>query len=118
MKLLGNIIWIIFGGLFTALAWLIVGLLLCITIIGIPLGKQCFKFAKLSLAPFGKKVKLNFGKHPIANLFWLIIFGWGMFLGYLAAGIACCITIIGIPAGLQAFKFSILALAPFGAKVK
>lgn len=118
MKLLGNIIWIIFGGLFTALAWLIVGLLLCITIIGIPLGKQCFKFAKLSLAPFGKKVKLNFVKHPIANLLWLIIFGWGMFLGYLAAGIACCITIIGIPAGLQAFKFSILALAPFGAKVK
>ena len=117
MKLLGNIIWIIFGGLFTALAWLIVGLLLCITIIGIPLGKQCFKFAKLSLAPFGKKVKLNFGKHPIANLLWLIIFGWGMFLGYLVSGIACCITLIGIPAGLQAFKFSILALAPFGAKV-
>lgn len=117
MKLLGNIIWIIFGGLFTALAWLIVGLLLCITIIGIPLGKQCFKFAKLSLAPFGKKVKLNFGKHPIANLLWLIIFGWGMFIGYLVSGIACCITLIGIPAGLQAFKFSILALAPFGAKV-
>lgn len=117
MKLLGNIIWIIFGGLFTALAWLIVGLLLCITIIGIPLGKQCFKFAKLSLAPFGKKVRLHFGKHPIANLLWVIIFGWGMFLGYLGAGIACCITIIGIPAGLQAFKFSVLALAPFGAKV-
>ena len=117
MKLLGNIIWIIFGGLFTALAWLIVGLLLCITIIGIPLGKQCFKFAKLSLAPFGKKVKLNFGKHPIANLLWLIIFGWGMFIGYLVSGIACCITLIGISAGLQAFKFSILALAPFGAKV-
>ena len=118
MRLIANILWIIFGGLISALIWLIAGVLFCISIVGIPFGVQCFKFAKLSLAPFGKKVKLNFVKHPIANLLWLIIFGWGMFLGYLAAGIACCITIIGIPAGLQAFKFSILALAPFGAKVK
>ncbi len=117
MKLIGNIIWIIFGGLITALAWLIAGVVFCITIIGIPLGKQCFKFAKLSLAPFGKKVNLNFGKHPIVNLIWLLIVGWGMFIGYLGAGLVCCITIIGIPAGIQAFKFSILALAPFGAKV-
>lgn len=118
MKLIGNIIWIIFGGLITAIAWLLVGLLLCITIIGIPFGKQCFKFAKLSLAPFGKKVFLDFSKHPIINILWLLFIGWGMFLGYLFAGVFCCITIIGIPAGLQAFKFSILAIAPFGAKVK
>lgn len=118
MKLIANIIWIIFGGLITALLWLLAGLLLCITIIGIPLGKQCFKFAKLSLAPFGKKVRLDFTKHPIANIIWLLIIGFGMFLGYLTAGILCCVTIIGIPAGIQAFKFSILALAPFGAKVK
>ena len=117
MRLIANIIWIIFGGLITAIAWLVVGLILCVTIIGIPLGKQCFKFAKLSLAPFGKKVKLDFGKHPVANVIWLLLFGWEMFLGYLFAGVACCVTLIGIPAGIQAFKFSVLAIAPFGAKI-
>ena len=117
MKLLGNIIWIIFGGLFTALAWLIVGLLLCITIIGIPLGKQCFKFAKLSLAPFGKKVTCNFDKHPVANIIWAVLAGWEMALGCLFSGIICCITIIGIPLGLQSFKLMKLAFLPFGATV-
>lgn len=117
MRLIGNIIWIIFGGLFSAIAWLIVGLILCVTIIGIPLGKQCFKFAQLSLAPFGKKVRVNFDKHPIANIVWLLFFGWEMFLGYLVSGLLCCITIIGIPIGIQVFKFSKLALLPFGAKV-
>ena len=117
MKLICNIIWLVFGGLVTALAWLIVGILLCITIIGIPLGKQCFKFAELSLMPFGKTVTLHFSRHPIANIIWIFLAGWGMFVGYLSAGIACCVTIIGIPAGIQAFKFSVLALAPFGARV-
>ena len=61
MRTIGNIIWILLGGLWLALGWLIFGLLLCITIIGIPLGTQCFKAAKLTLAPFGKVVHLNFG---------------------------------------------------------
>ena len=104
--------------LFSLAIALLVGLLLCITIIGIPFGKQCFKFARLSLAPFGKKVLLDFSRHPIMNVIWLLLAGWEMFLGYLFAGLFCCITIIGIPAGIQAFKFSILAIAPFGAKVK
>ena len=117
MKLLGNIIWFLFGGLVTALAWFIVGLLLCITIIGFPFGIQCFKYAGLSLAPFGKNVELNFGRYFISNLLWLIFFGWEMFLGYLIAGALCCVTLVGIPAGIQAFKFSKLSLAPFGAKI-
>ena len=78
LNFLANIIWIILGGLASALAWCFVGLILCITIIGIPLGKQCFKFAGVSFAPFGKKVKLNFSKHPVANVLWLIFFGWEM----------------------------------------
>lgn len=118
MRTIGNIIWIILGGLFTALAWLILGIILCITIIGIPFGKQCFKFAKLTLAPFGKTVKTKFGSHPIMNIIWLILFGWEMALGYLASGIICCVTIIGIPFGLQAFKLVPLSLIPFGAEVK
>lgn len=113
-----NIIWIIFGGLILSVAWLILGLLLCITIIGIPFGKQCFKFAGLSLAPFGSQVDLNFGAHPIANILWLIFIGWEMCLGYITAGIFLCCTIIGIPFGIQIFKFGVLSLIPFGAKVR
>ena len=117
MKLIANIIWMIFGGILTALGWLLLGLILCITIIGIPFGKQCFKAAKLTLAPFGKKVISNFKKHPIINIIWVILFGWGMALGYLFAGSLCCVTIIGIPIGLQSFKMIQLAFIPFGATV-
>jgi len=114
---LANAIWIIFGGLITAVCWFVIGILLCITIILIPFGRQCFKFARLTLAPFGKKVKLDFSKHPIANVIWLILVGFEMLIGYLVFGAICCLTIVGIPAGLQVFKFSILAIAPFGAKI-
>ena len=118
MKLIGNILWFFLGGLWLGLGWAIAGLILCITIIGIPLGKQCFKAAKLTFAPFGKKVNVNFSKHPIANILWAIFFGWEMALGYLASGVICCVTIIGIPFGLQAFKMMQLAFLPFGAEVR
>ena len=118
INFLANLIWILLGGIWTTLVWCIIGLFLCITVIGIPLGLQCFKFAKLSLAPFGKKVKLNFSKHPIANILWLIFIGWEMCLAYLVACVILCITIIGITAGKQAFKLCALSLAPFGADVK
>ncbi|MBE6556737.1 MAG: YccF domain-containing protein [Ruminococcaceae bacterium] len=118
MKTIANIIWIILGGLISAVVWCILGFILCITVIGIPFGKQCFKMAGVSLAPFGKRVKLDFSKHPIMNVVWLLLVGWELFLGYLVAALLCCITIVGIPAGMQVFKLSVLALAPFGAKVK
>ena len=117
MKLISNIIWAISGGIISALLWVLTGLLLCITVVGIPFGVQCFKFAKLSFAPYGKKVYLDFSRHPIANVIWLFFVGWIMFLVYLISGIFCCITIFGIPSGIQSFKFSILAIGPFGAKV-
>ncbi len=117
LSVLGNIIWIITGGIITAILWFLLGIILCITIIGIPFGKQCFKFATITLAPFGKTVNLNFSKHPVANVLWLIFFGWEMFLGYIASGVILCITIIGIPFGIQAFKFGTLALIPFGATI-
>lgn len=118
MRTLGNIIWFIFGGLFLGLSWALLGLLLYITIIGIPFGSQCFKAAKLTFAPFGKKVTTNFHAHPIANILWAVLVGWEMALSYLVSGLACCITVIGIPLGIQAFKLSALALIPFGATVK
>ena len=118
MKLLGNILWIIFGGIFTAFSWLLVGLLWCITIVGIPVGIQCFKFAKLSLFPFGKEITYSSSTASIlVNVLWLIFGGIEMALGFLLAGIALCVTIIGIPFGLQYFKLAKLALLPFGADV-
>ncbi len=117
MRLIGNILWFILGGLWLGLGWAMLGLLLCITIIGIPLGLQCFKAAKLTFAPFGKQVNTHFDAHPVANLLWAILVGWEMALGYLASGVICCVTIIGIPMGLQAFKLMKLAFLPFGATV-
>lgn len=117
MRFLANAIWFIFGGIWLGLSWVLLGLLLCITIFGIPLGKQCFKAAALTVAPFGKRVNIHFERHPIANVLWLLLIGWEMALGYLLAGLFCCVTIIGIPLGLQAFKMTALALLPFGATV-
>lgn len=117
MKIIANIIWFIFGGLISAVLWCLGGLICCITIVGIPLGIQLFKFARLSFAPFGRKVKLHYGKHPVINTVWLIFVGWEMMLVYLVAALLCCITVVGIPSGIQAFKFSKLSLAPFGAEV-
>ncbi len=117
MKLIANVIWFVFGGCLIALAWLILGLLLCITIIGIPFGLQCFKAAGLTLAPFGKRVDTHFDRHPVANLIWAVLCGWELALGFLIAGILNCVTIIGIPLGLQSFKLMKLAFLPFGATV-
>ena len=83
IRLISNILWFLFGGLLLALLWGIVGLLLCITIIGIPFGVQCFKFARLSLFPYGARVKLDITSHPIANVIWAIVGGWEIALIYL-----------------------------------
>ncbi len=118
MRFLGNIIWFIFGGLIASLLWIILGILLSITIIGIPFARQCFKFAEIVLTPFGKNVKTNFDKHPIANIIWAILVGWEMALGYLAIALFFGITIIGIPFAIQWIKLAQLAILPFGAKIK
>lgn len=119
MKLLGNILWLLLGGIFTAIGWFTVGLLWCITIVGIPVGIQCFKFAKLSLFPFGKEI--TYGGSTVSilvNVLWLIFGGIELALGFVSMGIACCVTIIGIPFGLQYFKLAKLALLPFGADIR
>jgi uncharacterized membrane protein YccF (DUF307 family) len=116
MRLLGNILWFVTVGLLSFVLWILVGLLWCITIIGIPFGVQCFKIASFSLFPFGKVIQTNFDAHPIANIIWLIIFGWEIMLGYLIIGIILHITIIGIPFGKQCFKLASLSLLPFGAQ--
>lgn len=118
MGTLGNILWFIFGGFLSGLAWWVSGILWCITIIGIPYGKQCFKFASLSFFPFGKDVVYGGGAiSTIANIIWLIFFGLPMALGNLLTGILWCITIVGIPFGKQFFKIARLSLTPFGAQI-
>ena len=118
MSILGNILWFIFGGFLSGLSWLISGILWCITIIGIPYGKQCFKFASLSFAPFGKDIEYGGGVPSLfANIIWIIFFGIPMALENLVLGCLWCITIVGIPFGIQFFKIAKLSLAPFGARV-
>ena len=119
MSLLGNIIWFIFGGFVSGLSWLFSGIVWCITIIGIPYGLQCFKFASLSFFPFGKEVEYGGGAmSTLANIIWLLFFGWWMALENMIVGLLWCITIVGIPFGNQFFKIAKLSLTPFGATIK
>jgi len=117
MKTIGNLLWLIFTGFWSGLGYFLLGLFWCVTIIGIPFGKQCFKLSRLFFWPFGSKVSTDFGKHPIANIIWLIFGGFFLAVGFLFSGIFWCITIIGIPFGKQCFKLAVLSLSPFGAKI-
>jgi len=119
MGVLGNIFWIIFGGLISAVGWLFAGVLCCITVIGIPFGIQCFKIASLVLAPFGRNVNIgNFGlAGSIGNIIWILFLGWELALAHIIFGLLLCVTIVGIPFGLQHFKLAKLALIPFGAQI-
>lgn len=118
MSCLGNIIWFIFGGLVGGITWCLAGILWCITIIGIPIGLQCFKFASLSFAPFGKDVVYHTtGINLIVNIIWLIISGIPLAIGHLISAFFLCITIIGIPFAAQSLKLARLALMPFGAEI-
>ena len=118
MGCLGNALWFLFGGLLSGLSWLLAGCLWCITIVGIPIGMQCFKFAGLSFFPFGKEVIYGGGPGSVVlNVFWLIFSGIPMALEFALAGLLLCVTVIGIPFGMQMFKLAKLALMPFGAEV-
>ena len=118
MSLLGNVLWFIFGGFLSGLSWLFSGLLWCITIIGIPYGRQCFKFASMAFAPFGKNIEYGGGAVSfIANVIWIIFFGIPIFLENILFGCIWCVTIVGIPFGIQFFKIAKLSLAPFGSKI-
>lgn len=118
MSTLGNLIWFLFGGLIGGLSWVFLGLLWCCTIIGIPVGVQCFKFAGVAFFPFGKEIVYGKGGFSfLVNIIWIFFGGLEMALGYVFVGLVFCITIIGIPFGQQFFKLARLALMPFGAEV-
>lgn len=121
MRTLGNILWFILAGIWLAAGYAVSGLLLCLTIIGIPFAVQAFKLAGFSLWPFGRTVVARRDSGGIlelvVNVLWLVLFGWELFLAHLVAGALLCLTIVGIPFGVQAFKLSVLALLPFGREV-
>lgn len=118
MKFIGNLLWFVLVGFFGGLAWLVVGLLWCISIVGIPVGLQCFKFASLSFFPFGKEISYSETTPSlILNILWLIFGGIELTITYCVLGVILCVTIIGIPFGLQCFKIARLAILPFGANI-
>jgi len=119
MRFLGNILWLILGGIVLSVLWMVSGLVLCVSIIGIPFGIQCFKIAGFVLWPFGREIDpgyFGFGG-LIMNIIWLILFGWEFAISHLVFGLLLCVTIIGIPFGLQHFKLAKLGLIPFGARI-
>lgn len=122
MSLLGNIIWIVFGGLLMSAAYFFLGIVYCISIVGIPVGLQLFKMASLSLYPFGREVRDRNGEmgcwSMFLNILWIVFGGVEMALGHAVIGLFFCITVVGIPFGLQHFKLAVLALMPFGKEIR
>ncbi len=119
MTLIGNLIWFLLGGFLSGLAWLIAGLLWCLTVVGIPVGVQCFKLSRLSFLPFGKEVYYDGGAVSfLVNVIWTLVSGIELALINCVLGLLLCLTIVGIPFGRQFFKIAKLALAPFGATVQ
>ena len=128
MSLILNILWFIFGGFISGLAWLLAGVLLAITIVGLPWSMAAFRIAGFSFAPFGRHVvprqalsgrgDLGTGALGfVGNVIWVVIAGWWLALHHLVLGIGLMITIIGIPFGLQHLKLARISFAPIGQDV-
>ena len=124
MRLLLNLLWATVGGGFAiALQYLLGGVILCITVVGIPFGKQCFKLAGLSLFPFGKDIEDDPAGDGLAglglamNVVWMIFGGITTFASHVALGAGLAVTIIGIPFALQHLKLALVSLFPFGRRV-
>jgi len=125
MRALGNLLWFILGGIFMGLVWWLVGLIAFITIVGIPWGKACFVIGKFSFFPFGREAidrsELTQeedigtgGLGMLGNIIWFVFAGLWLAIGHMFSAIACFITIIGIPFGLQHLKLAGISLAPVG----
>jgi len=125
IALIGNIIWLLFGGIFMGLAWWLTGLLMAITIIGLPWAKACFVIGNFSFLPFGKEPidrrylsgneDVGTGEWGlIGNIIWCLVAGIWLAIGHLVSAVACALTIIGIPFAIQHLKLAIISFAPIG----
>lgn len=122
MSILGNLIWLIFGGFLSGIGYIIGGLLVCLTIVGIPFGKQAIKLGVATMTPFGRDIVVNDKfDSPLSlvfNILWAILFGWEIAVSHLIHGLILAITIIGLPFAKQHFKLIPLALFPFGRELQ
>lgn len=123
MSIILNLLWLFLGGFATATSWFFVGLVMLISIVGIPWAKACFNIAILNLWPFGSKIEKSKSSpmmgafSTLGNILWFVLAGWWLALGHLLLGILFCITIIGIPFGLQHFKLASLSVRPVGRSI-
>ena len=122
MKGIGNILWLILGGLVAAMIYFLVGVVLFCTIIGIPFGIQLFKLGEYALWPFGRELVNKPGEpgcvSVVMNLLWILLGWWEVALVHLVCGLVFCITIVGIPFGLQHFRMGLQSVFPFGKEVR
>ncbi len=128
MRAIGNLIWFVFGGVVMGLAWWLAGVIACLTIVGIPWAKSCFVMGRLAFFPFGKEIiarddltlREDIGTGPLGflgNVIWFLFAGLWLAIGHLISAVLCCLTIIGIPFGMQHVKMAVMALAPVGKTV-
>ncbi|HVN01587.1 MAG TPA: YccF domain-containing protein [Caulobacteraceae bacterium] len=128
MALVLNILWFIFGGFLSGLAWFFAGVLLAITIVGLPWASAAFRISGFSFAPFGRHVvsretvnrRGDLGTGPVGfllNVVWVLLAGWWLALHHIVLGVALMLTIIGIPFGIQHFKLALISFAPVGQTV-
>ncbi|MCX5948758.1 MAG: YccF domain-containing protein [Cyanobacteria bacterium] len=128
LRFIANVIWFLFGGVLMGLGWWLAGLVAALTIVGIPWARACFVIGKFSFWPFGSEAvsraelsgRGDLGTGPLGflgNLIWFLLAGWWLAVGHVASALACFITIIGIPFGLQHLKLAVIALAPIGMAV-
>ena len=125
MRTLGNILWFIFGGFLMGLGWWLVGLIAAVTIVGLPWAKACFVIGQFAFLPFGKDAvnrksvtqQDDIGTGTlglVGNVIWFVLAGWWLAVGHLISALACFVTLIGIPFGIQHMKLALVALAPIG----
>ncbi len=125
MTIIGNIIWLIFGGIILGFGWAVAGLIMCLTLIGIPWARSCFVISKFTFFPFGRvpisrreltgENDLGTGSLGVlGNIIWIVLAGWWLALGHLFAAVLTFLTIIGIPFSIQHLKLARITLAPVG----
>lgn len=128
LRFIANVIWFLCGGVLMGLGWWLAGLVAAITIIGLPWARACFVIGTFSFWPFGSEAvsraelsgRSDLGTGPlgfVGNVIWFLLAGWWLAVGHVASALACFITIIGIPFGLQHLKLAVIALAPIGLEV-
>ena len=112
---ISNVVWFFVGGIWLGIIFASLGVALCLTVVGFRAGRVCYRHAWVAMFPYGKKVEIQSGRHPAANVIWAIFVGWWFSFLCIMTGVLCMVTVIGFFRGLQAFKLMKLAIFPFGA---